>query len=75
MEKELNISKQKFLAYQYYKLKMEYRLSYEKYLKSLEKTRQEHEIMIKSHQNLMDFINTNGSYEKACPPSDNGFNI
>lgn len=75
MEKELNISKQEHLAHQYYILKMKYRLSYGRYLKSLKKTRQEHEIMMKNHQELLDFINTNGKYEKTCPPSDNGFNI
>ena len=75
MEKELNTIKQEHLAHQYYILKMKYRLSYGRYLKSLEKTRQEHEIMMKNHQDLMDFINTNGKYDYLCPPSDNGFNI
>lgn len=75
MEKELNINKQDPLAYQYYKLKMEYRKSFKQYMSSLEKTREKHEIMMKNHQDLMDFINTNGKYDYICPPSDNGFNI
>ncbi len=73
MEKKL--INQKELSYQYYILKMKYRLSFDRYFKSLKETHQKHEEMVKDHQALLDFINSNGTYDKVCPPSNNGFNI
>ena len=72
---EKKVINQKELSYQYYMLKMKYRLSFDRYFKSLKETHQKHEEMVKDHQALLDFISSNGIYDKVCPPSNNGFNI